>query len=63
MNKTMISLHFNTFCVKFLKTLATYYFLKMIILNGKLMRFNIYVDNVQQYMRALQAKFVKMHTL
>ena len=28
----------------------------MIILKGELMRFIIYVDNVQQYMRALQKK-------
>ena len=33
----------------------------MIILGGELMRFIIYVDNVQQYMRVLQGKFVKLH--
>ena len=35
--------------------------LKMIILKGELMRFVTYVDNVQQYMHALQGKFVKLH--
>ena len=37
------------------------HFSKMIILGGELMRFIIYVDNVQQYMRVLQGKFVKLH--
>ena len=37
------------------------HFLKMIILRGELMRFIIYVDNVQRYTRALQGKFVKLH--
>ena len=32
------------------------HFPKMIILKGELMRFISYVDNVQQYMRALQQK-------
>ena len=34
---------------------------EMIILRGELMRLIIYVDNVQQYMRVLQGKFVKLH--
>ena len=33
----------------------------MIILKGELMKFIIYVDSVQQYMRALQRKFVMIH--
>ena len=33
----------------------------MVILKGKLMRFIIYVDNIQQYMRALQRKFIILH--
>ena len=36
-------------------------FLKIMILRGELMRFVIYVDNVQQYMHALQGKSVKLH--
>ena len=39
----------------FSQTLAIHmHFLKMIILRGELMRFIIYADNVQQYMRVLQ---------
>ena len=30
----------------------------MIILSGELMRFVIYVDNVQQYMHALQVYYI-----
>ena len=37
------------------------HFLKIIILKGELIRFIIYVDNVQQYMCALQMKFVMIH--
>ena len=33
----------------------------MVILKGKLMRFIIYVDNIQQYMRALQRKYIMLH--
>ena len=33
----------------------------MIILSGELMRFGIYVDNVQRYMHALQGKLVNPH--
>ena len=35
--------------------------LKIIILGRELLRFVIYVDNVQQYMHALQGKSVKLH--
>ena len=35
------------------------HFLKMIILKGKLMKFIIYVDNVQQYMYNVHARFTK----
>ena len=37
------------------------HFLKIIVLRGELMRFIIYVHNLQQYMRArdLQGKFVQ----
>ena len=33
----------------------------MIILKGKLIKFIFYADNVQQYMRVLQRKFVMLH--
>ena len=44
------------FCVNFLKNWRLTHILKMIFLKGELMRFITYVDNVQQYMRALQKK-------
>ena len=44
-------LNFSKFCVNFLKNCRLMHFLNMIILRGELMRFIIYVDNVQQYMR------------
>ena len=59
----LLSLHFFTFCVNFLKTLAIHHVLKMIILRRKLMRFIIYVDNIQLYMHTLQANFVKLYNL
>ena len=37
------------------------HFLKMVILKGKLMGFVIYIDKLQQCMRALQRKFVMLH--
>ena len=38
-------------------------FLRMIILRGELMRFVIYVDDVQQFMHALQGQFVKLQII
>ena len=50
------------YCVNFLKSWRFMHFLKMIILRVELKRFIIYVGNGQQYMRALQRKFVKLHS-
>ena len=44
---TLESLQLNKFCVNFLKNWRFMHFLKMLILRGELMRFIIYIDNVQ----------------
>ena len=48
---------------QFSQKLVIQHVVKMILLKGELMRFIIYVGNVQHYMSALQVHFVKLHTL
>ena len=48
---------------QFFQKLVIEHVMKMILLRGELMRFIIYVGNVQHYMSALQAHFVELHTL
>ena len=56
-----LAFHFNKFCINFLNNWRFIHFLKSITLRGEFLRFIIYVDNEQQYMRALQGKFAKLH--
>ena len=60
---TMLIIALYYVLCQFFQKLVIEHVVKMKLLRGELMRFIIYVGNVQHYMRALQAHFVKLHTL